>query len=105
MRKNAVALCAFLVAFSIPLLRADLAAINPKALPQETAVLAALDDARQLEPYSRSFTTDSQWNFPFAKEEVAARLGKDLGFLQLALKKHPGNAELLLLTGLVVHYA
>jgi hypothetical protein len=105
MRKSAVVMCAFLAAFSVPLLHADLAAIHANALPQETAVLAALDDARQLEPYSRSFTADPQWNFPLAKSEVAARLGKDLGFLQLAAKNHPDNAELLLLTGLVAHYA
>jgi hypothetical protein len=105
MRKNAVVLCAFLVIFSVPLLRADIAAIHANALPQETAVLAALDDARQLEPFSRSFVADPQWNFPLKKDEVSARLGKDLGFLQLALKNHPDNAELSLLTGLVARYA
>ena len=52
MRKNIVVQCALLVAFSVPLLRADVAAIHADALPQETAVLAALDDAREMEPYS-----------------------------------------------------
>ena len=105
MRKSAVALCAFLVVLFVPNLRADIAAIHANALPQETAVLAALDDAQQLEPYSRSFTADPQWNFPLAKSEVAARLGKDLGFLQLAAKNHPDNVELLLLISMVAHYA
>ena len=105
MRKNAVALCAFLVAFSAPLLHADLAAIHANALPQESAVLAAFDDAKQLEPYSHVWTADAQWQFPVAKSEVADRLGKDLGFLTLAAKHHPDNAELLLLTGLVARYA
>ena len=36
---------------------------------------------------------------------MAARLSKDLGFLTLASKNHPENAELLLLTGLVARYA
>jgi hypothetical protein len=82
---------------------ADIAAIHADALPQETAVLAALDDARQLEPYSRAFS--AQWDFPVAKDEVAARLGKDLGFLRAASNEHADNAELLLFTGLVARYA
>lgn len=82
---------------------AELAAIHAAALPQETSVLAALDDATQLEAYSSSFT--QEWRFPVSKDEVATRLGKDLGFLQASLKSHPQNVELLLLTGLVAHYA
>jgi hypothetical protein len=82
---------------------ADIAAIHAGALPQETAVLAALDDARQLEPYSSFFA--AQWNFPVTKDEVSARLGKDLGFLRAASNEHPDNGELLLLTGLVARYA
>jgi hypothetical protein len=45
------------------------------------------------------------WDYPVAKDEVATRLSKDLGFLTLASKNHPENAELLLLTGLVARYA
>ena len=86
-----------------PRVFADLAAIHTTQLPQETAVFAALDDARQLEIYSRSFT--SPWTFPIAREDVATRLGKDLGFLTIALKSHPDNPELLLLTALVARYA
>jgi hypothetical protein len=82
---------------------ADIAAIHADALPQETAVLAALDDVRQLEPYSRFFS--AQWDFPVTKDDVTARLGKDLGFLRVASNEHAGNAELLLLTGLVARYA
>jgi len=105
MRKNAVVLWVLLAVFSVPLLRADLAAIHASALPQETAILAALDDARQLEPYCRSYVADPQWNFPLTRNEVSTRLGKDLGFLTLAAKNHPDNVELLLLTALVAHYA
>ena len=82
---------------------ADLAAIHITQLPQETAVLAALDDAKQLETYSRSYT--SPWIYPIAREDVATRLGKDLGFLAIALKSHSDNPELLLLTALVARYA
>jgi hypothetical protein len=93
----------FLISLLAPQTFGDIAAIHPGALPQETAVLAALDDAKQLEPYSRSWTND--WKYPISKEDVATRLGKDMGFLNLALKSHPDNTELLLLTGLVAHYA
>jgi hypothetical protein len=100
---NAILLFAFLLSLPAPLAFADMAAIHENQLPQETTVLAALDDARQLEPYCHSWTMN--WKFPVAKEDVAARLGKDLGFLTIALKSHPDNAELLLLTGLVARYA
>jgi hypothetical protein len=105
MRKNGVLLLSFLPFFWLPLLHADIAAIHASALPQELAVLSALDDARQLEPYSRWYTPDAMWKFPVTKADVAARLGKDLGFLTLAAKNHPDNADLLLLTGLVARYA
>lgn len=82
---------------------ADAAAIHANKLPQETAVLAALDDVRKLEPYCRAWT--SNWQYPVKREEVAARLSKDLGFLVPALKSHPQNEELALLTGLVARYA
>lgn len=83
--------------------RADIAAIRADALPQEASILNAFDDARKLEPYSHSWS--QKWTYPVSKEDVAARLGKDLGFLLIALKAHPENSELLLLTGLVAGYA
>jgi hypothetical protein len=103
MRKNRVLLLVCLFSLLSPRLFADIAAIHANALPQETAVLSALDDAKQLEPYSRSWTMN--WEYPVTKDEVATRLSKDLGFLMLASKNHPDNAELLLLTGLVARYA
>ena len=103
MRKNTVLLLVGLYSLLSPRLFADIAAIRANALPQETAVLSALDDAKQLEPYSRSWTMN--WDYPVAKDEVAARLSKDLGFLTRASKNHRENAELLLLTGLVARYA
>ena len=103
MRKKSVLLLACLFTLLSPRLFAGIAAIHVKALPQETAVLSALDDASHLEPYSRSWTMN--WQYPVARDEVAARLSKDLGFLTLASKNHPENAELLLLTGLVARYA
>ena len=86
-----------------PLAHADTAAIHTDALPQDPAVLDALHDAVDMEPYSRYWT--SPWNHPVAQREVAGHLGKDLHALQTALKTHPGNPELLLLTSLVATYA
>jgi hypothetical protein len=102
-RKIVAPLCVFLISFLVPTAFADIAAIHADALPQETAILAALDDARQLEPYSHSWTNN--WKYPIAKEDAAARLDKDLGILSFTLKIHPGNEELALLTGLVARYA
>ena len=103
MRKICLYLLGCLLTFSATHLFADIAAIHASSLPQETAILGALDDAKQLEPYSRSWAL--KWEYPVPKDEVADRLGKDLGFLTLALKNHSDNAELALLTGLVARYA
>jgi len=85
-----------------PLLHADIAAIQADKLPQETAVLAALGDAREMEPYSHVWSPE--WNFPLSKKDVARHLGKDMDLLVRALKNHPENEELALLTGLVARY-
>lgn len=103
MHKNLALPFVFLLILPAPNAIADIAAIHTSALPQETAVLAALDDVKELEPYSHTWTMN--WNYPIAKEDVASRLAKDLGFLKLTLKNHPDNAELLLLTGLVASYS
>src|SRR5580700_3907544 len=103
MRRSFALLSTLLLAFTVAPAFADIAAIHAAALPQETSILAALDDARQLEPYSSAWT--NKWNYTIAKKDVADRLEKDLGFLGAALQKHPDNVELALLTGLVAHYA
>jgi hypothetical protein len=105
MRKTSVLLLASFLAFSIPRLHADLAAIHASTLPQEPAVLAALDDAKQLEPYCQYWTAAPLWHFDIPRQQVADRLSKDLGFLAQAVKAHPENAELALLAGLVAIYA
>lgn len=102
MRKSAVLLAVFLLSFSHPLLAGDLSAIHANALPQETAVLAAFDDAREMEPYSHVWWPE--WNFPISRQDVAKRLSKDMNSLVHALKKHPENEELALVTGLVARY-
>lgn len=94
--------CALFVALLNPSAFADIAAIQAGSLPQEHAVLDPLKDATQLEPYSHSWT--QKWKYPVAKREVATRLGMDLASLNSAIKAHPNNSELLLLTGLVARY-
>lgn len=84
---------------------ADIAAIHADALPHESAVLDALNDARQLEPYCEYWTAEKLWQFDIPRKEVAARLSNDLVSLTGAVKAHPDNAELVLLTGLVAVYA
>ena len=103
MRRPFALLSVLLLALTVTPAFGDIAAIHANALPQEPSILAALDDARQLEPYVSLWTND--WKHPIAKDEVAKRLEKDLDFLGAALQKHPDNAELALLTGLVAHYA
>jgi hypothetical protein len=103
MPRQSLLLLTLLAVLAVPRLHADIGAINASALPQESAVLAALDDAKQLEPYTSSWSPN--WQYPIPKDQAAARLSKDLGFLNLAAKNHPDNAELLLLTGLVASYA
>lgn len=101
----AAARLAFLLClvFLVPPAFAGVEAIHANALPQETSVLAAYDDAQRFAPYASSWTSD--WQYPVARDEVATRLSADLGFLSLALKSHPANQDLLLLTALVAHYA
>lgn len=103
MRKRCNLLFVFILLFPISNAFADVAAIKAADLPQESAVLAALDDAKQLEPYSHAWA--AQWQYAIPQSEVATRLGKDLGSLNAALKNHPDNVELALLTGLVASYA
>jgi hypothetical protein len=103
MSKLACLFCALCVVLQSPRAFADIAAIHAGSLPQEVAVLNSLKDATELEPYARSWTQN--WKYPVAKTDAAARLGVDLASLNSAVKAHPDNAELLLLTGLVAHYA
>jgi hypothetical protein len=77
----------------------QLSLIQPSALPQEKDVLAALEDAEQMEPFSASWTSD--WHFDRPKSEVAEHLAKDVAVLVSASKIYPENGELQLLTGLV----
>jgi hypothetical protein len=105
LRKITVLLLASFLSFAAPYVLADVAAIHSDKLPQETAILAALDDVRQLEPFCLYWTAPALWQFDIPRQQVADRLSKDIGFLVSAAKVHPDNAELALLAGLVANYA
>lgn len=50
---------------------ADIAAIRVEALPKDLAVLEAVRDATQLEPFTRAWS--SRWNHPISQGEVVNR--------------------------------
>jgi hypothetical protein len=93
---------AVLFAVAVPV-RAGLKDINTDKLPQDLAVRTALNDAVEVEEFVRVWNTEWRYNIP--KSEVASRLKASLAELQKALTSTPDNEELLLLTGLVAHYA
>jgi hypothetical protein len=77
--------------------------IHADKLPQDLAVRTALTDTVELEEFVRIW--NSEWRYSVPRNEVAARLKASLTELQKALSSNPLNEELLLLTGLVAHYA
>lgn len=103
MRKRVGLWCVVLLVFFSGLAAADVAAIQADKLPQDSAILAAMRDAADLENYSLYYA--QPWKFSISRKEVAKRLSKDLEVLDSAAKQHPENAELLLLTALVAQYA
>ena len=104
MPKACGVLCVLILAASAPRVFADIAAIRADDLPRETSRADRDSTTRgQMEPYSHAFTVTLE--FDISKDEVAAHLAKDLGFLRLAVNEQPDDLELLLLTGLVARYA
>lgn len=101
MRRWIVTLCLMLA--GTPLALADLAAIHEADLPQDAPILAAFQDALELEPYCRFWQPN--WNYPVSKESATHRLQEDLKTVESALQAHPNSVELELLIGLLAHYA
>jgi hypothetical protein len=93
---------AILLTIAVPVM-ASLRDIHTDKLPQDLAVRTALTDTAGLEDFVRVW--NSEWRYQIPKNEVAARLKASLAELQRALGSTPDNEELLLLTGLVAHYA
>jgi hypothetical protein len=95
-------LLVILSAMAVPA-RASLKDIHADKLPQDLAVRTALTDAARVEEFVRVWNIE--WRYGTPKNEVASTLKASLGELQKALASTPENEELLLLTGLVAHYA
>jgi hypothetical protein len=77
--------------------------IHSEKLPQLSALPKVLADITELEPYLKNWS--GKWPYPVPKATVVARMKADLKVLERALKDHPDNVELLLLTALAAHYA
>lgn len=82
---------------------ASLKDIQTEKLPDISAVRKAYEDASEIESYVCVWS--SEWRYAIPKNEVASRLSTSLLSLKQALKSNPDNEELLLLIGLVAHYA
>ena len=82
---------------------AQLHYIDPAKLPQDPNVLKAYTRAVSVEAMTRSWSPN--WKYETPKKQVADQLAASLHGLRDAGKNNPDNEELLLLTGLVAHFA
>lgn len=82
---------------------ADLKAIHKDRLPNDRPVLQAYANALSVENLVKDWSPT--WRYRTPKNKVASLLESSLASLQKALRTAPRNEELLLLTGLVAHYA
>jgi len=100
-RSRCLALAAALLVTSPAL--AGLKDIRTEKLPQRQAVQKAYADMVAVEDYARQW--NETWHYGTPKNDVVSLVKTSLGTLQDSLGSAPENAELLLLTGLVAHYA
>jgi hypothetical protein len=82
---------------------ASLKDIRTDRLPQRESVQKALAETSAVEQFAQAWS--DKWRYQTPKDVVASRLKDSLAILQTALASAPDNPELLLLTGLVAHYA
>jgi hypothetical protein len=82
---------------------ASLKDIHADKLPQDDSVQKAYAEAATVEEYVRGWS--DKWQYKIPKDTVVAQLKDSLDKLQKAAVSAPDNSELLLLTGLVAHYA
>lgn len=102
MKVSAAAIVALVVALPCTL-AAEVASIHRDKLPQTTTILAAYDDAQRVEHCVDYWAP--VWQCDLTKDDVVATLGKDHGFLQVAIKENPNNIELRLLAAEVDQFA
>lgn len=82
---------------------ASLKNIHLDKLPQDESVQKAYAEAADAEQYAYAWS--NTWEYDLPKDKVASSLKDSLDRLQRAAVTAPDNPELLLLTGLVAHYA
>lgn len=82
---------------------AGLKDIRTEKLPQDPAVRKAYADMIEVEDYVWQWS--STWDHETPKEQVVSVVGASLAALQKSAEAAPENGELLLLTGLIAHYA
>lgn len=99
--KRAVLILAFLLPASPAL--AGLKAIHRNLLPKDKQVRQAYANVLSVESYARNWSPT--WHYRIPKSKVVSLLKSSLAALQNARRTAPKNEELLLLTGLVAHYA
>ena len=99
-----VARIAFAAAFlAVAPAGAGLIDVRVEKLPQEKPVLKAYADVATIEVLVRKW--HDKWTYDVPKADAVATAKASLAELQKALGSSPDNEELLLLTGLVAHYA
>jgi hypothetical protein len=82
---------------------AQLQYIDPAKLPQDLRVQNAYSQTLSVEDITRDWSPN--WNYETPKKQVADQLAASLHDLRDVGKNYPENEELLLLTGLVAHFA
>jgi hypothetical protein len=82
---------------------ADLKEIRQDKLPNDPDIQAAYAEVVSIESMVEQWS--QTWRYSTPKEEVVARVSSSLSRLRKAAAASPENAELLLLAGLVAHYA
>jgi hypothetical protein len=90
------------MAVALPV-KAGLRDIHADKLPQSADVQKAYTDVQGIEGMVREWSP--RWKFMTPKESVIQVLTGSLETLQHSLESSPNNEELLLLTGVVAHYA
>lgn len=97
-------LCLFVCLFALArVASAQLAEIDPAKLPPGGAAQGIYTRLLPIERYGQSWS--NTWNYDVPKKEIVGQFTAALNKLTTASKAAPANQELLLLTGLVAHFA
>lgn len=101
-RTRCIAVFLSLLSVTLPAV-ASLKDIHIDKLPQDESVQKAYAEATDAEKYASAWSDN--WEYDTPKDKVASALKDSLDRLRKAAVSAPDNSELLLLTGLVSHYA